>query len=137
MSSKSGLKDPKVRTAAGLSMERKSTIIPEAFSPFSERAQQFVGEVAAIVFSLAVKDTYRRSYFTMIFRHSLVKKIAAQAGRREMSSTAKVWVDKNSRVICQGFTGKQVGTVSETSDLFTHLRRTVIAQPRLVNLICA
>jgi succinyl-CoA synthetase alpha subunit len=25
-----------------------------------------------------------------------------------MSSTAKVWVDKNTRVICQGFTGKQV-----------------------------
>lgn len=24
-----------------------------------------------------------------------------------MSSTAKVWIDKNSRVICQGFTGKQ------------------------------
>ena len=27
---------------------------------------------------------------------------------RSMSSTAKVWVDKNTRVICQGFTGKQV-----------------------------
>lgn len=27
---------------------------------------------------------------------------------RLMSSTAKVWVDKNTRVICQGFTGKQV-----------------------------
>lgn len=27
---------------------------------------------------------------------------------RGMSSTAKVWVDKNTRVICQGFTGKQV-----------------------------
>jgi len=26
-----------------------------------------------------------------------------------MSSTANVWVDKNTRVICQGFTGKQVG----------------------------
>jgi succinyl-CoA synthetase alpha subunit len=26
---------------------------------------------------------------------------------RSMSSTAKVWVDKNTRVICQGFTGKQ------------------------------
>lgn len=29
-------------------------------------------------------------------------------GVRQMSSTAKVWVDKNTRVICQGFTGKQV-----------------------------
>ena len=27
---------------------------------------------------------------------------------RSMSSTAKVWIDKNTRVICQGFTGKQV-----------------------------
>ncbi len=24
-----------------------------------------------------------------------------------MSATAKVWVDKNTKVICQGFTGKQ------------------------------
>jgi hypothetical protein len=27
---------------------------------------------------------------------------------RHMSATAKVWIDKNTRVICQGFTGKQV-----------------------------
>ncbi|GMH84587.1 hypothetical protein TrVE_jg2969 [Triparma verrucosa] len=26
---------------------------------------------------------------------------------RSMSSTAKVWIDKNTKVICQGFTGKQ------------------------------
>jgi len=30
------------------------------------------------------------------------------SARRSMSSTAKVWIDKNTRVICQGFTGKQV-----------------------------
>jgi hypothetical protein len=30
-------------------------------------------------------------------------------GRRAMlSSTAKVWIDQNTKVICQGFTGKQV-----------------------------
>lgn len=28
--------------------------------------------------------------------------------RRGLSAGAKVWVDKNTRVICQGFTGKQV-----------------------------
>jgi len=28
-----------------------------------------------------------------------------------MSTTAKVWIDKNTRVICQGFTGKQVSMV--------------------------
>ncbi len=27
---------------------------------------------------------------------------------RAMSSTAKVWIDENTKVICQGFTGKQV-----------------------------
>lgn len=27
--------------------------------------------------------------------------------QRNMSSSAKVWIDKNTRVICQGFTGKQ------------------------------
>jgi hypothetical protein len=31
----------------------------------------------------------------------------AKSFSRQMSSTAKVWVDKNTRVICQGFTGKQ------------------------------
>ena len=42
----------------------------------------------------------------------LASKAAVVLGRssaRNMSSTAKVWIDKNTRVICQGFTGKQVG----------------------------
>ena len=30
-----------------------------------------------------------------------------RVARRQMSSTAKVWIDKNTKVICQGFTGKQ------------------------------
>lgn len=43
---------------------------------------------------------------------NLASKVVAAVGRRNMSSTAKVWVDKNTRVICQGFTGKQVGAGS-------------------------
>lgn len=40
----------------------------------------------------------------------LASKVALVVGRpttRKMSSTAKVWIDKNTKVICQGFTGKQ------------------------------
>jgi hypothetical protein len=35
---------------------------------------------------------------------------ATQQQHRMMSASAKVWIDKNTRVICQGFTGKQVTT---------------------------
>lgn len=41
----------------------------------------------------------------------LVSKVATVVSRpsvRSMSSTANVWIDKNTKVICQGFTGKQV-----------------------------
>lgn len=31
----------------------------------------------------------------------------SRVGIRSMSSTAKVWIDENTKVICQGFTGKQ------------------------------
>lgn len=31
--------------------------------------------------------------------------------RRGMSADAAVWINKDTRVICQGFTGKQVGSV--------------------------
>jgi hypothetical protein len=34
--------------------------------------------------------------------------VTAAAGKRWMSASAKVWIDKETRVICQGFTGKQV-----------------------------
>lgn len=36
-----------------------------------------------------------------------VKNLVSPAATRCMSSTANVWIDKNTRVICQGFTGKQ------------------------------
>ncbi|GMI31544.1 hypothetical protein TrRE_jg9256 [Triparma retinervis] len=39
--------------------------------------------------------------------HAATRTAVNGLGRRGMSSTAKVWVDKNTRVICQGFTGKQ------------------------------
>ena len=42
---------------------------------------------------------------------SKVAQVASHQGARRMSSTAKVWIDKNTRVICQGFTGKQVGVL--------------------------
>lgn len=42
-----------------------------------------------------------------------IKENALALSRRQMSSSAKVWVDKNTRVICQGFTGKQ-GTFHST-----------------------
>jgi succinyl-CoA synthetase alpha subunit len=32
---------------------------------------------------------------------------------RLLSSSAKVWIDKDTRVICQGFTGKQVTTAKD------------------------
>lgn len=38
---------------------------------------------------------------------SKVATALSRPGFRQMSSTAKVWIDKNTRVICQGFTGKQ------------------------------
>jgi succinyl-CoA synthetase alpha subunit len=41
----------------------------------------------------------------MISTSSVVSR--AVIGRRLMSKSAKVWIDKNTRVICQGFTGKQ------------------------------
>ena len=37
---------------------------------------------------------------------------SSSLGIRWMSSTAKVWIDKNTKVICQGFTGKQVCNLS-------------------------
>lgn len=42
-------------------------------------------------------------YGTMLLQRSP----SLVGGSRAMSSTAKVWVDKNTRLIVQGFTGKQ------------------------------
>jgi hypothetical protein len=42
-----------------------------------------------------------------MFANGPVKTIAAQAARN-MSASAKVWINKDTKVICQGFTGKQV-----------------------------
>ncbi len=55
----------------------------------------------------------KRLIVTIITMNSskLASKLATAVSRpsiRSMSSTANVWIDKNTRVICQGFTGKQV-----------------------------
>ena len=41
-----------------------------------------------------------------MLRSTLSLRPASLRGARRLSATAKVWVDANTRVICQGFTGK-------------------------------
>jgi hypothetical protein len=48
--------------------------------------------------------------------------------RRFMSANAKVWIDKDTRVICQGFTGKQV--------LFVSCVETVLELYDMLDLCC-
>ena len=43
----------------------------------------------------------------------MMKNAVVSSARRGLSTTANVWIDKNTRVICQGFTGKQ-GTFHST-----------------------
>lgn len=49
----------------------------------------------------------------MFVRATPVSAIASHA--RAMSASAKVWINKDTRVICQGFTGKQVRTTKPSS----------------------
>eukprot|EP01037_Dinobryon_pediforme_P024179 gene24179-25891_t len=55
---------------------------------------------------IAVSRHRRRSALNTMQSLSQSMRTVALSQRR-MSSTAKVWIDKNTRVICQGFTGKQ------------------------------
>lgn len=43
----------------------------------------------------------------MAFAARIAERAVRNGAGRQMSSTAKVWVDKNTKVIVQGFTGKQ------------------------------
>ena len=48
------------------------------------------------------------SLFVMLSRVSQVSRLGYSLARA--SSTARVWIDKNTKVIGQGITGKNVGT---------------------------
>ncbi len=45
---------------------------------------------------------------SMVAFANMARRAATSTSARAMSANAKVWVDKDTRVICQGFTGKQV-----------------------------
>lgn len=57
--------------------------------------------------SLALQSIAAAAYrVSMFVRAAPVSALANHA--RAMSASAKVWINKDTRVICQGFTGKQV-----------------------------
>lgn len=43
----------------------------------------------------------------MVFAARIAERAVRNGAGRHMSSTAKVWIDENTKVIVQGFTGKQ------------------------------
>ena len=45
---------------------------------------------------------YNNKHKELMLYHHL-----GMSGGIRLSSTAKVWIDKNTKLICQGFTGKQ------------------------------
>ena len=68
--------------------------------------------------------------FTTMLISPTIRSSLAHLGRRQMSSTAKVWIDKNTKVICQGFTGKQVGFCQQRNEaLKSHFCSSIIISP--------
>ena len=57
---------------------------------------------------------------------------------RSMSASAKVWVNKDTRVICQGFTGKQVCvmySIRDVSSLYLCVRLVCYCTVALLHMV--